>query len=572
MKLKNLCLITCLLILICPLLVFAQLFPAKNYPQGYFGDPLDLPISLSGNFGELRPNHFHMGLDLKTQATVNHPVYAAADGYVARIKIEPYGFGQAVYINHPNGFTTLYAHLNAFFPSLEQYVKKQQYRQEAWNVFLSLPPGMFPVKKGDLIAYSGSTGGSQGPHVHFEVRRTADDVNLNPMLFGLPLADNTKPVLRRLAMYDRTISTYEQTPKLISVTKTANGYVTAPGVVKTPAGKISFAISAYDTHSGSTNQNGIYEALFYDNNQLVSGFQIDNVSYNDTRYINAHIDYKTKATGGGYLQHLSMLPGNLHSVYKKGTSDGVISITDGLVHAIRIVVKDAYGNSSEVNLSVQYNGTPVVRAPMPGKMFYPMVVNFDETDDCEYFIGENCLYDSVHIRYARTLPSAGGISATHVIGYGYIPLQDSIVVRIKPLASLAPEKMNRVLMQRVYGPSTDVKKVRWQHGWATAMFRNLGNFRLIIDEEPPTITPIGFANGANLSRATSIAFAVKDNNDEFMNFRAELDGKWLRFTNDKGRTFIYRFDEMCSRGDHELTVHVEDEAGNLTTRLFKFTR
>jgi murein DD-endopeptidase MepM/ murein hydrolase activator NlpD len=194
----------------------AQIFPAKSYPQGYFRYPLDVPIALAANFGELRPDHYHMGLDCKTEKRQNLPVHAAADGYIAKIKIEPFGFGRAIYINHPNGLTTLYAHLNNFFPALEKYVKEQQYEQESWEVFIDIPAGFFPVKKGDFIAYSGSTGGSQGPHVHFEIRDTKTDKVLNPLLFGFALKDNIPPAILRLAVYDRTISTYRQTPTLFS--------------------------------------------------------------------------------------------------------------------------------------------------------------------------------------------------------------------------------------------------------------------------------------------------------------------------------------------------------------------
>ncbi len=185
-----------------------------SYPKGYFRNPLELPMDLSGNFGELRPNHYHMGLDLKTNRVENQLVHAAADGYISRIKIEPGGFGRAIYINHPNGFTTLYAHLNDFNPKLENWVKQQQYSKESWNIFLELTPGQFPVKQGDFLAYSGNTGGSQAPHLHFEIRRTTDDVNVNPMLFGFPLADNTAPRILRLAVYDRTGACMSNHPNL----------------------------------------------------------------------------------------------------------------------------------------------------------------------------------------------------------------------------------------------------------------------------------------------------------------------------------------------------------------------
>src|SRR5215208_6718271 len=196
-----------------PLIGFFLLFidsTAQTYPRGYFRHPLNIPMALVANFGEIRVNHWHMGLDIRTQQKVNLPVYAAADGYIVRVSVEPGGFGQAIYINHPNGFTTLYGHLNSFFSDLAEYVKKQQYAQESWRINLMLPPDLFPVKKGALIARSGSTGASEGPHVHFEIRDTKTENCLNPLLFGFPVPDAVPPTLIRLATYDRNKSTWEQ--------------------------------------------------------------------------------------------------------------------------------------------------------------------------------------------------------------------------------------------------------------------------------------------------------------------------------------------------------------------------
>src|SRR5450432_2137572 len=336
----------------CTLSCFSQSFPATAYPRDYFRDPLDIPITLAANFGELRPNHYHMGLDIRTQKKVNLPVFAAADGYVAYVKIEPAGFGQAIYIHHPNGYTTLYAHLNKFYPALAAYISQQQYRLESWQVFLNIPPGLFPVRKGDFIAYSGSTGGSEGPHLHFEIRRTSDDTNLNPLLFGLPVPDSVPPVILRLAVYDRGRSVYEQSPRILPVRKGATAsYLIEPGLIKLASSRISFALSAFDTQSGSANPNGIYQAVLYEDEQPVIGFQMDNISYDHTRDINAHIDYRTREKGGPFLQHLSRLPGysspSIYRSFRNGSgADGVLDLSDGLSHAIRIEVKDSYGNVS----------------------------------------------------------------------------------------------------------------------------------------------------------------------------------------------------------------------------------
>jgi murein DD-endopeptidase MepM/ murein hydrolase activator NlpD len=550
-----------------------QVFPPAGFPQGYFRNPLDIPISLAGNFGELRPGHYHMGFDLKTDHHENMPVHAAAGGYIAKIKIEPAGFGRAIYINHPNGFTTVYGHLNAFMPALDAWLKQQQYQQESWRVFLEVPPNLFPVKNGDIIAYSGNTGGSQGPHLHFEIRGTADDVNRNPMLFGLPLADNTKPTISRLALYDRRMSLYEQSPKLVPIKKIAEGYSSISPVITLTTPRISFAISASDTHTGSTNPNGIFEADIYDNDKPVIGFQMDKISYSNTRNINAHIDYKTRANSGPFLQQLFLLPGHLNSIYKPVRDDGTIDISDGAVHDIKIYVKDAYNNTSLLVTKVKYSGTPSSLPVLDGKKFYPLMLDGFEGSDCEFYIGERCLYDSVHIIYRKAVATGASIvSALHSIGTAYIPLQDSMTVRIKPTVVLDAARRKHVVMQRFAGNKNDVQKVQWQKDWAAAKFRDMGNFQLVLDEEPPVIVPVGFKEGANMSKASRIVFIIKDNLETFRNFRAELDGKWLRFTNDKGKSFIYIFDEKCGTGPHSLKVSVEDEAGNVAIKVFTFTR
>lgn len=552
----------------------AQVFETTDYPKGYFRNPLNIPISLSGNFGELRSNHYHMGLDLRTNKVENLPVHAAADGYIARIKIEPGGFGRAIYINHPNGFTTLYAHLNAFFPALDNFIKEEQYKKESWNLQLELLPDQFPVKKGMFLAYSGNTGGSQAPHLHFEIRRTDGDVNVNPMLFGFSLPDNTTPNILRLGVYDRTKSIYESAPRIVPVKKQGNIFTTSPSVITVTTPRVSLAIGAFDTHSGSTNANGIYEAVLYANGQPVTGFRMDNISYNDTRYLNAHIDYRTRALGGPYLQHVAELPGYIPSIYKKVSGDGVIDLSDGETHQIKIIVKDAYGNASTLETKLRYNASGAVAAiPPAGKMFYPLMLDGYEAANAEFFIGETSLYDSVHIRYAESAPGApGAVSQTHTIGAVHIPLQSHMTVRIKPFRTLTEDEKSKVVMLRISGPRKEVQHVEWNNGWAAARFREFGSFQLVFDDEPPVLTPVGFADGADMSKASRIVFTAKDNNNSFKNFRAELDGRWLRFTNDKGRTFIYAFDEKCPRGRHELKVSIRDEAGNVTERTYRFTR
>lgn len=549
----------------------AQIFPRKDYPKGYFTWPVLAEKALAANFGELRPNHYHMGLDCKTNQKENLPIVAAADGYIAKVKIEPFGFGRCIYINHPNGLTTLYAHLNDFYPALENYIKQQQYKIQSWKLFLeNIPADLFPVKKGQFIAYSGNTGGSQGPHLHFEIRDTKTDKVLNPLLFGFPIADNIAPSVLRLAVYDRTKSTYEQSPRFYPIKKVNGIYKTVAPVIVLPTGKVSFAITAFDRYTGSTNQNGIYEAGLYHNGNPIVGFQLDSISYDETRYLNAHIDYKLRSSNGPYVQHLSRLPGYPAGVYKEINGDGVITIDDGEAHEIKIDVKDTEGNTSVIEFAVKSSGSSIAATTLQQQnLFKPGFLNIFDNGNIGFYLNEKELYDSVHF---NVVP----ISSTHpnAVAYrlhgGDVPVHSFFTIKIKNEKALNPERM---VMKRWWGTKDDYAKAEnIGNGWYASSFKALGNVELYADTIPPTITPVGFRNGMNASKLNRIAFVIRDETDELQNFRAALDGKWLRFSNDKGKTFIYKFDEHCPPGEHELKISVEDIAGNKTERVYTFTR
>jgi murein DD-endopeptidase MepM/ murein hydrolase activator NlpD len=551
---------------------FAQFFPPKNYAKDYFSWPVAATKAIVANFGELRPNHYHMGLDCRTEQKQNLPVLAAADGYIAKVKIEPFGFGRAIYIDHPNGLTTLYAHLNNFNPELEKYVKAQQYALKSWKVFLDIPANLFPVKKGMLIAYSGNTGGSQGPHVHFEIRDTKTDKVLNPSLFDMPIPDNVPPSILRLAVYDRCVSTYEQSPKLYALKKVNGVYTPVSPLITVNTDRVSFGISADDKYTGSSNPNGIYEAVVYDNNEPVSGFQLDSISYDETRYLNAHIDYKLRSSGGPFVQHLSRLPGYLNSIYKTNGSNGVISLEDDSSHQIKITVKDANGNTSLLQFEIKRSTGFVEKSKIDSGafyktgMFYPGFINLFENSNLSFYLPEHALYDSIRFRYNEIIPNSG--YTIYQLHNTSVPLQTYFPVKIRAFSPL-PGKM---VMHRFVNSKNDYAKTVYENGWYKAWFREFGNFQLLLDTIPPTISPVGFKDGMKAGKLSAIKFVVLDNTEEIENFTAALDGNWLRFTNDKGRTFVYVFDELCPPGEHELKIVAEDQVGNVTEKIYHFTR
>ena len=526
--------------------------------------------------GELRSNHWHMGLDIRTNQRVNMRVYAAAAGYISKIRVEKFGFGQAIFITHPNGFTTLYGHLNSFFPALEEYITQQQYKQETWSIELDFPKDKFPVSKGQFIALSGSTGGSQGPHVHFEIRDTKTGACLNPLLFDMPLQDKVRPSILKLAMYDRTQSIYEEITQFFPLKSVEDGYTISKGdVIKTGSDRVSFAIQAFDRISGSRNEDGIFSAHLYVDEKPVIGFLMDSISYEKTRYLNAHIDYKYRFNGGPYFQHLSQLPGEHSGVYHPVNGDGVIDLSDGLEHEIRIEVSDAYNNVTQLKFSVQYDKSLAKpeKFSSTAKKFLPGYVNVLEKPDFEMYLPETALYDTLTSFYDRSNSTgADAVSAIHQVNDPSVPVHREVTVRIKPDKAIPEEWRNRMIIQRSFRNDITVRKAEWNGEWLTARFGDLGNFQAFADTKPPTINELGKSDTIDLSSAKRIVFQPGDNFDVIKSFKAELDGQWLRFTNDKGRSFIYIFDKRCPNGVHQLKVTVEDLAGNVTTKTWWFEK
>lgn len=554
----------------------AQLFAPRVYPQNFFIYPVDARISLSGNFGELRTNHFHMGLDCRTNQVENRPVKAAADGYVSRVSVAPFGFGRAIYITHANGLTTVYGHLNKFYPALESYLIDHQYKMKSWATNLELQPGMFEVKKGQFIANSGNTGGSMGPHLHFEIRDTKTDKVLNPLLFNLPVADPIPPDIQHLYMYDRCISTYSQSAQHLPIRKIGNHYTTTQAVIPVHTDKVSFGITATDKQSGSNFSNGIYEAVIYLDGKALNGFQLDSIDYLESRYINAHIDYKKKAEGGPYVQHLSRLPGYPQGVHEDFVNDGVIELHDNNVHDIEIIVKDTRGNASKLAFKikkelVKEKGNTAQNASFYDKVeFHPGFVNVFENEDLYLHLSPQALYDSLSFQYAQKASSQpNSYSDNFSVLSGLVPSHDFFTIKLRANKPLPDSLQKKVLMKRTWKGSTEYVQAIPDGDWYSAKFRAFGDFELIIDTIPPVIG--GMANGSNLSGAHRIVFTPRDNSG-IKSFNAYLNDNWLMFTNDKARNFIYIFDEKCPKGNHTLKVIVEDIAGNVSQREIKFTR
>lgn len=542
--------------------------------KNYFRDPLSIPIQLSANFGELRPNHFHMGFDIRTQARENLPVHAAASGYISRVKVEKYGFGNAIYITHPNGFTTLYAHLNTFKKEVQAFILQKQYEQQSWEVDVEIPPGIFPVTKGDFIAYSGNTGASAGPHVHFEIRNTATGKNYNPGLFGFDIPDTKKPVIHALYIYDRRYSTYFQNAIAVPLSGNNGDYIAKEKIIEMHSPLVSFAINATDKSSNSPFNHGIYSGEVWMDGQSIFAFKLDSISYDETRYVNACIDYSEYARHKKYRQFLFSLPGNELNIYAPTNTQGLVILNDTNLHDIKIEAKDIDGNTSALNFKIQFSGISNYNFSYPAnaKPFLPGQENSVQGNSFKANFTANAFYEAFPFVYIET-PDNTANSASNTISLGdyFIPVHDYYEILIQSTLAENDPLRNNVIVEVMNGRKKIFQKGTWQGNWMKGNFRDLGKIRLMIDTVPPELFKVGWENGQTFTGNKTLNFRASDKGSDIQSFSALLDGKWLLFSNRNG-LFTYNFDEHCTTGNHELKVTVTDIAGNETTQQFSFKK
>ncbi len=549
----------------------------SNYPTDYFRNPLNIPIFLAGNFGECRLGHFHSGVDIKTKGEENQPVHAAADGYVSRIKMEKGGFGHGLYITHPNGYTTLYAHLNDFAPAIQKYVRSKQYEKQQWNVDLQLTASQFPVKKGQLIAFSGNTGASTAPHLHFEIRNTKTEHPLNPQLFGLPIEDKIAPVPVEVAFYGLELYNSDYHPNIVPLTKRENVYKPkqTSDTVRISYVKLGIGIRVDDYMNGSDNTLTFYTAKLYLDDTLYSQITLDDIGYDESRYINAYVDYKTKQIDNKWIQLFFLQRGNkLDRIYSGLNADkGYIRLHDNETRKVKILITDENGNESKIEFYIADSLIKLSEATYSSDYgtFSPGSSNvFDDDPNVRFTLDENQLYDRVRYKFSK-LPFDGAYSDKYQIHYPYVPIHHYFDLKIKPTRPVPFDLRSKITMMYSDGKEEEGSAAApVEDGWYKCPVRAFGTYWLDIDTIPPVVKSAHKEN-ANLAKAKQITLNVKDAQTSVKKFNGYIDDKWVCFEQ-HGSAFFYKFDEHCSRGKHKLLFKAEDENANATTYTLTFTR
>ena len=557
------------------ILLSVQLAVSQNpYPQDYFISPLEIPVILSGTFGELRSNHFHSGMDIKTQQTEGQKVLATADGYVSRIKISHYGYGKALYITHPNGYTTVYAHLQKLAPKLETYLKKEQYLRETFEIELFPKADELQVTQGEVIAYSGNTGSSGGPHLHYEIRDNLERP-INPMLFGLLPRDSKAPLIKHIYVYPKDNYSYingkNQRKELRIIPKANNIYEVEPF---TAYGTIGFGITTYDLLDLAANKNGVSNITTHLNG--VKNFEADfkKFSFDETSHLNRFIDYEHYKTKRAHIQKLFIEPNNPLSIFKDVIDNGFVKVTDSTHSIYKIVVSDFAGNNSFVNISIngekqslpeQTNGFEVD----PDLRF--IYANQQNTLDDQHItvsIPANTFYEDVSINFKV-------VGDTLKLHDDVIPLQNNIGIHydISGYDDIDKNKLfiARLTGYRKYATYLPTMKV---NNTLSAYTKTLGEFTLKYDTTAPKVEPINWNNGKWLSNYRYLKVKITDDLAGISSYRATVNDQYILMEYDyKTNTLTHDFnDNIVTDTRNELKLIVVDNVGNSTTFEATFFR
>ena len=540
------------------------------YPKDYFSPPLDIPMQLSGNFGELRPNHFHAGFDFKTQQKEGLKVYASADGYVSRIKISTFGNGKTIYINHPNGYTTVYAHLQKAVGPIQDFISQTHYKEQAFEIEMYLKPGEIPIKKGELIALSGNTGASEGPHLHYEIRHTQSEYIINPLHFGFDLGikDTKKPTLSGLYVYPLFSTTVNksQRPIVLDYSLQKDGTYLADKVIAN--GPIGFGITTDDYDDVSFNKNGAYSVKSFFNGHPSFGFQFDTYSFDDMRYVNALIDYAKYKKTSQRVQKLYMNSKyNLPFIMTNETKGQIIPVPnlDGLY---RIEVGDYFGNTTLVSIPIQYDTTPVIlptESTASKYLIRSTKDNIFEKDNASVFFPAGTFYDDFTLNF----DVRNSILYLHDDS---VPAHTNFIVSISN-SKLSNEKIDKTYIARIDGEKLIYNSTYRKDSIFSSKVKTLGKYKLVTDTLAPKISILKPIEGKWVSQNV-IQLQISDSGSGIKTYNGYLNGKWVLFEYDnKNNTISHYFnDEFLLNGTNELKVIVTDAMGNSATFETQFSR
>lgn len=545
-----------------------------------FISPIKIPALLSSNFGELRLDHFHSGIDLKTQGVTGKEVVSAADGYIYRISVAPGGFGNAIYIRHSSGYSTVYGHLDRFIPKVAEYVKKSQYEKKSFLVTLFPSSSMFPVKQGELIAYSGNSGSSGGPHLHYEIRKSDSEIPVNPLLFEFGTTDNINPVIEKLVIYPANSKTQINSRNSALKLNVSGGhgiyYISNENKINIH-GSAGFGIKAFDLLDNSYNKCAVYSIELKIDSVTRFKYIMDAFSFNESKYINSHIDYETYMREGIFIQRTFILPNDHLTAYKGVINRGIFNFSDSKTHNAEIIVSDINNNRSAISFKV--SSVPSVNNETRTKEENEKIMPFNKINrftenNISVTIPTGALYDTLNFSYSMSKGTKQMYSDIHEVHNRFTPLHKPFIIAIKPDTIPAGKESKMTIVQSINGQKKNALKSIWTEGYLKAEAPAFGTFYIGIDTIAPSISANGMVPGIDLTGKSEIRIKITDDFSGIESYEPTIDDKWALFEYDqKNNVLIYRFDEKrIARGTrHNLSLKVADNKNNINYFNCDFT-
>ncbi|KAB8152921.1 peptidoglycan DD-metalloendopeptidase family protein [Kordia sp. TARA_039_SRF] len=554
------------------LLFFSFAFSQQKITTPNFRSPLDIPIILSGTFGELRSNHFHSGIDIKTKQKEGFEVFAIGDGYVSRIKIQHWGFGKALYITHSSGHTSVYAHLKKLSPKLEAYLKKQQYIKESYAIQLYPKPSELKVKKGEVIAYSGNSGSSGGPHLHFEIR-DANSKPMNPMLFGIDVKDSHHPTVNGVFAYalskNAQVNASDNMVQLqLRRGKKNHSYIASKVYA---SGEIGFGINSYDRQDLAFNKNGVYQVESYVDGVKNFSYTFNKFAFSESRYINALIDYARFKTLRQRVQRCFLLPSNKLSIYKSVVNNGRIRIEEGKEYTVVLKVKDFKNNMTTITIPVvgkKQNVTQQKKEIVTNHFITRTAEHSLKEGDVSVYIPKNTFYEDFYFDLSKEKNGRYNIHNENVPAHKNV----TISFDVSKYSAEERKKLFIASLDRKNKPSyssTEKKGTKF-----TTSTKSLGTYFLAKDSVPPTVKPVNFAKDKWISNKKQLKVRITDDLSGVRSFRGTINGKWILFEYDPKKSMLtYDFSDVnFTEAKHNLKLIVTDNVGNNTTFTSTFYR